>query len=54
MIGWEVNMVEPKDCQQILLLEVPVDEWYEASSLQVSNVENEQIDKEFEQLILNE
>ena len=54
MIDWEGNKVEPKDCQQILLLEVPVDDWYEASSVQVSNIENEQIDKKFEQLILNE
>ena len=30
VIDWEGNMVEPKDCQQILLLEVPVDDWYEA------------------------
>ena len=54
MIDWEGNMVEPKDCQQILLSGVPVDEWYEASSVQVSNVENKQIDKKFEQLTLNE
>ena len=54
MIDWEDNMVEPKDCQQILLSEVPVDDRYEASSAQVSNVENEQIDQKFEQLTLTE
>ena len=34
-------MVEPRDRQQILLLEVPVDDQYEASLAQVSNAENE-------------
>ena len=54
MIDWEGNMVEPKDRQQILLSEVPVDDRYEASSAQVSNAKNEQIDQKFEQLTLNE
>ena len=54
MINWEGNMVEPKDRQQILLSEVPVDDQYEASSAQVSNAENEQIDQKFEQLTSNE
>ena len=54
MINWEGNMVEPKDHQQILLSEVPVDDWYEASSVQVSNIETEPIDKKFKQLTLNE
>ena len=54
MIDWKDNMVDPRDRQQILLSEVPVDERYEASSVQVSNIENEQIDKKFEQLTLNE
>ena len=54
MIDWEGIMVEPRDHQQILLSEVPVDDWYEASSAQVSNAENEQIDQKFEQLTLNE
>ena len=54
MIDWEGNMVEPRDSQQILLSEVPVDDWYEASSVQVSSAENERIDQKFEQLTLNE
>ena len=54
MIDWEGNMVEPRDRQQILLSEVPVDDWYKVSSVQVSNAENEQIDQKFEQLTLNE
>ena len=54
MIDWEGNMVEPRDRQQILLSEVPVDDWYEASSVQVSNAENERIDQKFGQLTLNE
>ena len=54
MIDWEGNMVEPRARQQILLSEVPEDDRYEASSVQVSNAENERIDQKFEQLTLNE
>ena len=54
MIDWEGNMVEPRDRQQILLSEVRVDDRYKASSVQVSNAENERIDQKFEQLTLNE
>ena len=33
MIDWEGDMVEPRDRQQILLLEVPVDDWWHKSPM---------------------